>query len=224
MSRAENIVIAPSILSADFGNLAQAARDVEAAGAEYLHIDVMDGMFVPNITIGIPVVKGLRPASPAFFDTHLMIAQPERYVEAFAQAGANGITVHAEACTHLQRTLAMIRDAGAKAGVALNPATPPDVLEYVLDDLDLVLVMTVNPGFGGQKFLSAMLPKIERVRELIDRVSHPIHLEVDGGITPQTVPLVVNAGATALVAGTAIYGHAGGLKEAIQELRQATGR
>lgn len=219
MSLVPDIVIAPSILSADFGNLAQASRDVEQAGAEYVHLDVMDGQFVPNITFGMGAVKALRPVSRAFFDVHLMIVQPERYVEAFVKAGANGVTVHAEACTHLQRTLALIREAGAKAGVALNPATPPDVLEYVLDDIDLVLVMTVNPGFGGQKFLSAMLPKIQKVRKMIAAADHPIHLEVDGGISVETAPRVVSQGATALVAGTAIYTHPAGIKEAIRELR-----
>jgi len=224
MSTLNQVVIAPSILSADFGRLADASREVEMAGAEYLHIDVMDGQFVPNITLGMAAVKALRPVSNAFFDVHLMIVQPERYVEAFVQAGANGVTVHMEACTHLQRTLALIREAGAHAGVALNPATPPDVLEYVLDDIDLVLVMTVNPGFGGQKFLPAMLPKIERVRNMIADAAHPIHLEVDGGIGVDTAPQVVAQGATALVAGTAIYGHPGGVVEAIEALRNSIHR
>ncbi len=193
----------------------------EASGAEFLHFDVMDGVFVPNISMGMPAVKALRPVSQAFFDVHLMIVQPERYVEDFVRAGADSVTVQAEACLHLQRTLAQIRRAGAKAGVALNPATPPEVLEYVMDDLDMILVMTVNPGFGGQSFLPSMLPKVRRVREMIARAAHPIHLEVDGGIDIETTGPVTAAGANVLVAGTSIYGHAGGVPEGIRLLRAA---
>ena len=182
MSRITEIHLAPSLLASDFGHLADAGRSAEQAGAEFLHFDVMDGQFVPNITMGPTAVKALRPVSRAFFDVHLMIVQPERYIEDFARAGADGITVQVEACTHLQRTLAQIRKFGAKAGVALNPATPPVVLEYIMEDVDLILVMTVNPGFGGQAFLPAMLPKIARVRQMIENAAHPIHLEVDGGI------------------------------------------
>ena len=224
MSRDTNVKLAPSLLSANFGELANAAREAEAAGCEYLHFDVMDGQFVPNITMGFAALKALRPVSSAFFDTHLMIVQPERYVEEFVASGANGVTVQVEACTHLQRTLALIRSAGGKAGVALNPATPPDVLEYVLDDLDLILVMTVNPGFGGQSFLPAMLPKIARVREMVERVSHPIQIEVDGGIAPDTALRVVAEGANVLVAGTALYGAKTGMQAAAQALREAAGR
>src|SRR5579871_1512942 len=224
MSRVREIRIAPSLLASDFGNLAQAARAVEEAGAEFLHFDVMDGQFVPNITIGPTAVKALRPVSHAHFDVHLMIVQPERYVEAFVEAGADSVTVQVEACLHLQRTLAQIRHAGAQAGVALNPATPPDVLEYVLGDLDLILVMTVNPGFGGQEFLPATLPKIRRVREMIASVPHPIHLEVDGGISTETTPAVTAAGANALVAGTAIYHHPEGVAAGVRALRAAAGK
>jgi ribulose-phosphate 3-epimerase len=181
----------------------------------------MDGQFVPNITMGPAAVKALRPVSRAFFDVHLMIVDPDRYLEDFVKAGANGLTVQAEACVHLQRTLAHIRHLGAKAGVALNPATPPEHLEYVLGDLDLILVMTVNPGFGGQAFLPAMLPKLERVRAMIERAPQPIHLEVDGGIAAGTVHDVVARGANALVAGTAIYDHPDGVAVAIEALRAA---
>lgn len=224
MSCVSEIIIAPSLLASDFGNLAGAAREVEQAGAAYLHFDVMDGQFVPNITMGPTALKALRPVSNAFFDTHLMIVQPERYIEDFVHAGANGVTVQAEACLHLQRTLAQIRKAGAKAGVALNPATPPDVLTYVLDDIDLILVMTVNPGFGGQAFLPAMLPKIALVQEMIASVSHPIQLEVDGGIAHDTVGAVIKAGANVLVAGTAIYGYPEGVAAGIHALHAAAER
>jgi ribulose-phosphate 3-epimerase len=219
MSCVPEVHIAPSLLASDFGHLAQAARLAEEAGAEYLHFDVMDGQFVPNITMGPTAVKALRPVSRAVFDVHLMIVQPERYVEDFVEAGADSVTVQVEACLHLQRVLAQIRDAGAKAGVALNPATPPDVLEYVLDDLDLILVMTVNPGFGGQEFLPAVVPKIARVRDMIARAPHPVHLEVDGGIAAETIGTARRAGANVFVAGTAIYHHPAGVAEGIQALR-----
>lgn len=224
MSVVNDLKIAPSLLAADFGRFADAARDAESAGAEFLHFDVMDGTFVPNISFGMGAVKALRGVSGAFFDVHLMIVQPERYVEEFVRAGADNVTVQVEACVHLQRTLAQIRKAGAKAGVALNPATPETVLEYVLEDIDLVLVMTVNPGFGGQQFLPATLPKIRRVREMIATAAHPIHLEVDGGITADTVGTVVEAGANALVAGTSVFGHEGGVREGVRALRAAAGR
>lgn len=196
--------IAPSILSADFSCLAEQVQRVEAGGAALLHFDVMDGHFVPNLTFGPQLIRALRSKSRLLFDVHLMIEHPERYLPDFADAGADLLTVSAEACTHLHRVLQQIRSFGIKAGVALNPATPLSSLEYVLEELDLVLLMSVNPGFGGQEFIPAILPKIRKLKELI--ATRPVEIAVDGGITADNAAAVAAAGASILVAGTAIFG------------------
>jgi ribulose-phosphate 3-epimerase len=198
--------IAPSILSADFGLLAEQINAVEEAGADWIHVDVMDGRFVPNITIGPLIVEAARRATNLPLDVHLMIEQPTRYLQAFADAGADYIVVHVEACRHLHRALQMIGDMGKKAGVAFNPATPIDALYNVLDLTDLVLLMSVNPGFGGQVFIESTLPKIEKVREIVEQSNRAIEVEVDGGISPATSGAVIKAGANVLVAGSAVYG------------------
>jgi ribulose-phosphate 3-epimerase len=202
--------IAPSILSADFARLGDEVRAMTAAGADYLHIDVMDGHFVPNLTIGPGVVKALRPHSPLPFDVHLMISPVDPFIRDFAEAGADIITVHPEAGPHLHRTLQLIKSLGKKAGVSLNPATPASAVDMVLDSVDLILVMSVNPGFGGQSFILSQLEKIRALRKLIDSSSRPIELEVDGGINRETARAAVAAGADVLVAGTAAFAGGGG--------------
>jgi ribulose-phosphate 3-epimerase len=214
--------IAPSILSADFARLGEEVRSVTAAGADYIHVDVMDGHFVPNLTIGPSVVKALRPHSALPFDVHLMISPVDPYVPEFAAAGADIITVHPEAGPHLHRTVGLIKSLGKKAGVALNPATPIDAIDYVLGDLDLVLVMSVNPGFGGQSFIASQLEKIRALRQRIDATGRPIDLEVDGGINAETARWAIEAGADMLVAGTATFsGGAGAYADNIRRLRSA---
>lgn len=215
------VKLSPSILSADFSRLGEQIKEAEKAGADYIHVDVMDGRFVPNITIGAPVVKALRPVTKLPLDIHLMIEEPLNQITAFIKAGADIITVHAEACTHLHRTVQLIRESGAKVGVSLNPATPLTALDEILPYLDLVLIMSVNPGFGGQPFIKESTDKISRLRQLMDKRNLQAELEVDGGITAERAPEVVKAGARVLVAGTAIFHPDETVGEAIKRLRSS---
>jgi ribulose-phosphate 3-epimerase len=211
--------VAPSILSADFAKLAAEIKEVENGGADWIHVDVMDGHFVPNITIGPLIVQAIRPHTSLPLDVHLMIENPDLYIPAFAESGADWISVHVEACTHLHRTVQLIKQSGAKAGVVLNPATPLSTIEYILDDVDLVLLMTVNPGFGGQKFISQVIPKIKALKEiLVVRGLEHVEIEIDGGVNPDTAKEVIAAGATVLVAGNAVYGRAN-RAQAIADIR-----
>ncbi|KML06631.1 ribulose-phosphate 3-epimerase [Rossellomorea marisflavi] len=212
--------IAPSILSADFSKLGEDIREVEAGGADYIHVDVMDGHFVPNITLGPPIVKAIRPITGLPLDVHLMISEPAKYVDAFVDAGADYITVHVEADPHIHRTIQMIKNRGVKAGVVLNPGTPAELIKPVLADLDMVLLMTVNPGFGGQAFIPSVVTKIKEIRELADELNPSLEIEVDGGINSETIAVCAEAGADVFVAGSAIYNQSD-RKKAIEDLKAA---
>jgi ribulose-phosphate 3-epimerase len=222
--RSRRIEWAPSILSADFARLGEQVREAEQAGAERIQIDVMDGHFVPNITVGPLVIKALRPHTSLVLEAHLMIERPELYIDEFAEAGADYIIVHVETCPHLHRTVQQIRDEGKRAGVAINPATPLVALEEILEYVDMVTVMTVNPGFGGQDFIHSMLPKIARLRSIVDDLGLECDIQVDGGVHEETAPLVVEAGANVLVAGSAVYAAEGGVAAALQRLRASVER
>ena len=214
------IKLAPSILSADFSQLAESVKAVENAGCEYLHIDVMDGHFVPNITFGAVVFEKLRKKSNMTFDCHLMIEQPDLYLEDFVKAGADIITVHQEACVHLNRTIHHIKELGCKAGVAINPATSSQALEYVLQDVDMVLIMSVNPGFGGQKFIPQSLDKIKKLKQMIDAKNYNVDIQVDGGVSVDNIHDIVTAGANIVVAGSAIFGK-DNIQKAVSDLRDS---
>ena len=232
MPRDEHIKLAPSILSADFARLGEQVAEATKAGADYIHVDVMDGQFVPNMTIGPLVVEAIRPHTHLPLDVHLMIVEPQRFIRHFAEAlakdlpsnaspGDSILTVHAEACPHLHRVVHQIKEHGLRAGVALNPATPVSAVEEVLEDIDLVLVMTVNPGFPAQSFIESVVGKIERMRKLLDEQGLKVELEVDGGISPHTAPTVVQAGARVLVAGSAVYNKEATVEEAIRRIRES---